>query len=142
MNIKNIELEPFINFIMGLELKGRESRLRTRFAKLLMKRLELVNSEHADLIKQYSKTDENGTPKIIERQDGTKVFDVIDKTSFNREYALLMNEHFIIDENQERKEMLLLIKQLILECDKTFKDGEALEYDRWCEIVENINYED
>jgi hypothetical protein len=141
MIIKNIEVEPFIDFLMSFELKGKESRLRTRFVRLLMNRLTLINEEHQLLIKQYSNLDEHGNPKIIEI-DGKKFYDVYDKNEFNKEYALLMNEDFVIDETQERKEMLLFIKELILNCDKTFKGREALEYDRWCEIVEAINYDE
>jgi hypothetical protein len=141
MRIKNIEIEPFIKFLMSFELKGRESRLRTRFAKLLMERLKLINEENMDLIRQFGNKDENGNIKIVER-DGKRYYDVVDKDAYNREYFILMNEDFVIDETEERKEMLLFIKELILNCDMTFKDEEALEYDRWCEIVEEINYED
>jgi hypothetical protein len=141
MRIKNMEIEPFLEFIMNFELKGRESRLRTRFAKILMERLRLINEENMMLIKQYGNVDEKGNINIIEK-DGKKYYDVIDRESYNREYWILMNEEFVIDQTEERKEMLLFIKQLILDCDMTFKGEEALLYDRWCEIVEQINYPD
>lgn len=140
MKIKNGEIEAFANFLMKLELKGRESRLRTRFVKLLMERVELVTEEHRDLIRQFARFHENGEPVIIE-EGGVRMYDVPDRVTFNREYAMLLNEDFIIEENEERKEMLLFIKELILNCDMTFKGREALEYDNWCEIVEEINYE-
>lgn len=140
MKIKNGELEDFAKFLMSFELIGRESRLRTRLVKLLMEKFELVTEEHKDLIRQFARFDENGEPYIIE-VDGQRMYDVPDRAAFNKEYFLLMNEDTIIEENEERKEMLLFIKELILNCGKAFKGKEALEYDNWCEIVEEIKYE-
>lgn len=141
MKMKNDEVEYFSIFLMGLELPSFESRLRTRFVKhILGERIQLVKEEHAELIKEFARFDEEGNPIVI--QDGDKqMYDVPDRAGFNREYFRLLNEDFVIDETEERKEMLLLIKDIILNCDKTFKGREALEYDRWCEIVEEIKYE-
>lgn len=141
MKIKNAEIEAFSNFLMDFELKGRESRLRTRFVKLLVQRQSEIQEEHRELLRQYANFDEEGNIKTLELPNGLKVYDVPDKDTFNREYYLLMNEDFIIEENEERKEMLLFIKELILDCEKTFKDREAIEYDRWCDIVEEISYD-
>lgn len=140
MKFKNGEVEQFANFLMGFELIGRESRLRTRFVKQLMERVSLIKEEHAELIKQFAKFDENGEPYIIEI-NGQKAYDVPDRDTFNKEYFLLLNEDFVVEENEERKEMLVFIKDIILNSDKTFKGREALEYDRWCEIVDEIKYE-
>lgn len=141
MRIKNVEIESFINFLMGFELRGRDSRMRTRFTKLLMKQAQEVHEENMELIKQYSVLDDEGIPEIIE-VGNKKMYNVKDKASYNKEYFILMNEDFVIEENEERKEMLMFIKSLILNCEMTFKNEEALEYDRWCEIVEEIDYKE
>ncbi|ALA47850.1 hypothetical protein ABE137_12710 [Brevibacillus laterosporus] len=140
MRIKNGDLEDFAKFLMSFELIGKESRLRTRLVKILMEKFKAVTEEHNDLIRQFARFDEDGEPYIIEI-NGQRAYDVPDRQAFNREYFLLMNEDTIIEENEERKEMLLFIKELILNCDKTFKGKEAFEYDSWCEIVEGIKYE-
>lgn len=140
MKMKNEEVQHFANFLMSFELKGRDSRMRTRFVKILAERIELVNEEHKELIRQYARFDEQGEAIVVEI-NGQKAYDVPDRAAFNREYFLLLNEDFVIEENEERKEMLLFIKDVILNCDKTFKGREALEYDRWCDIVEEIQYE-
>jgi hypothetical protein len=140
MILKNVEVESLIKFLMELELKGRDSRLRTRFVKLLMERQNLIDEEHQQLVKQYSSKDSEGNPNIIIKE-GKQFYDVEDKVGFNREYYILLNEEYIIEETEERKEMLLLLKDIILNCEKTFMGGEALEYDRWCEMVEEINYD-
>lgn len=141
MKMKNQEVEYFADFLMSFELKGSHSRIRTRFVKqVLAERVSLVKDEHADLIREYARFDDEGKPIVIKIGD-QDAYDVPDRVSFNKEYFMLLNEDFVIDETEERKEMLLLIKDIILNCDKTFKGREALEYDRWCEIVEEIQYE-
>lgn len=140
MKLKNVEVEALIGFLMKMELKGRDSRMRTRFVKLLMERQNLIEQEHQDLIKQFSVIGEDGNPKTIEK-DGKHFYDVQDKVGFNREYYMLLQEEYIIEETEERKEMLLLLKDVILNCEMTFMGGEALEYDRWCDIVEEIKYD-
>lgn len=139
MKIKNVEIEQFINFLLSFELAGKDSRLRTRFVRMLMDRQRLIDQEHLDLIKEYANLDENNIPKVID-VNGVKMYDMRDTIAFNREYHILLSEEFIVEENEERKELLLFIKSLILDCDKVFKDNEALEFDRWCEIVEEIEY--
>ena len=141
MRIRNHEIGKFISFLMELELKGRESRLRTRFVKLLAERKNLVDDEHYQLILQHSNLDENGNPKVIEL-NGQKMYDIDNIVAFNIDYNILLNEEFVIDETEERKEMLLLVKDVILNCDKTFKGEEAILYDRMCDVVEEIRYEE
>ncbi|WP_256719463.1 hypothetical protein [Paenibacillus odorifer] len=138
--MKNEEVQDFAKFLMSFELKGRESRLRTRFVKILGERATLIEEDHNELIRQFATFNEKGEPNIVEI-NGRKAYDVPDRAAFNKEYFLLLHEDFVIDENEERKELLLFIKDIILNCEKTFKGGEALEYDRWCDIVEEIKYE-
>jgi len=140
VKMKNYEVEAFANFLMSLELIGRESRFRTRFVRLLMERVKLIREEHAELIRQFARFDESGNP-IIVKINGVDAYDVPNKKAFDKEYSSLMNEDFIIEENEERKEMLLTVRDAILNCQKTFSGREAMEYDRWCEIVEEINYD-
>lgn len=139
MRMKNAEVEAFANFLMTIELRGKESRLRTRFVRMLVEKVDQINEDHRELIRQFASFDENGEAIIVEI-DGKKAYDVPDREAFNHEYFLLLNEDFIIDESEERREMLMFIKELILNCDTTFKGREALEYDRWCDIVEEISY--
>src|SRR5690606_20232617 len=99
--------------------------------KMLLNQESVITEEYQDLIRQFAKFDENDEPIII--TDGNRsVYDITDKESFKVEYDLLMNEVFIIEENEERKEMMLLVKDIILNSEETFKGREALEYDKWC----------
>jgi len=140
MRIKNYEIRSFVDFLMKLELAGKKSRMRTRFVRLLLERQNLIDEEHRDLVLQYSNLDDEGEPKTIER-DGELMYDIKDIVSFNREYNILMNEEYIIEQTEDRKDMLLTVQDAVLNCDIVFKGTEALKYDRFCEIVEEINYE-
>lgn len=126
-----------MEFLMEFELSGKDSRLRTRFVRLLNDYVNRFNEEHRDLIVSFSEKDDNGEPVIIE-EDGLKRYDVRDVAGFNKEYNNLRNELILIEETEERKEMFNLIKGIILNCEKTFKGEEAFVYDRYCEIAETI----
>jgi uncharacterized protein YnzC (UPF0291/DUF896 family) len=140
MKLYNYEIEPFGKFLLELELRGKESRMRTRLVKLLDERLKLINQEKLEIINTYAKKDENGE---IEYQEinGQKMFKINDIENYKKEIEELMNEVFVIDETEERREMLTTVANAVLNCDMTFKGEKALQYDRWCEIVEGINYE-
>lgn len=142
MRIKNIMLDKFANFLMDFELKGKESRMRTRFVKVLAEQIQTNKEEGEDLVKQYADLDESGEPKLTEK-DGKSYYNISKEkqAEYNREYFIFMNEEFVIEENEANKEMLLLIKDIILNCEMTFKGVEAIEYDTWCELVEGLEYE-
>lgn len=138
MKLRNIEIEPFVEFLMSFELKGKESRLRTRLVKLLNEKLANFRDEHLELVKDYANLDENKNPVIIDKGDGTQAYDIENIDEFNYQYDLLMFEEFTIENTEERNEMLTFVKDMVLDCDKVFSGIEALRYDRFCDIVEQV----
>lgn len=140
MKIFNYELNNFVDFIMSLELTAKKSRLRTRFIKLITERLKEIEEEKMNFINKYGEKNENGELKTKE-EDGQQMYIIKDIDNFNKEMNELMNEELIIDETNERKDILLNLQDIILNTDKTFSGQDALIYDRWCEIVEEIKYE-
>ena len=136
----NIEVEPFINFLMELELPAKQSRMRTRFCKLGIERLRLLEEEKMEIIKKHANIDENGEVKQVEDEQGRLIWDVKDKDGFNADYKELMIEEWVLELNEEKKDMLLTLKDSVLNLDIILKGKEALQYDRWCEIVEQIKY--
>lgn len=139
MKIRNYELNDLQEFLMKFKLKGKETRLRTRFVRKLNEYLNRMNDEHMDLIKAYANLDEEGNPIIVDI-DGVRKYDMTKENlrSFNIEYSKLLSEKVIIVPNEENKEMLSFIKELILGCEMTFSGEEALKYDRYCDIVEEM----
>lgn len=140
MEMYNIEIKPFIEFLMELRLPGRESRMRTRFCKMAMDKLKDLEEEKMVLIKKHGNLDVDGNVKQTKDEDGRMIWDIKDKQGFNNDYRDLVFEKWIVDNTEERKEMLLILQNIVLNVDMEFNNKEALEYDRWCEIVETINY--
>lgn len=136
LRIKNNQLNEFGQFLLTLELKGKKSRLRTRFIKLLNEQLKQFNEEHALLLKEHCHLDEEGNPKTVER-DNQQYWDIKDIPSYKQDYNELLEEEFII-EGEDKRDMLLVVKDAILDCDKSFSGSEAMLYDQWCDIVESI----
>jgi len=62
IRMKNHEIDKFGEFLLSLPLKGKESRMRTRFIKLLQERALVVQQEQMEVISEYVKKDENGNP--------------------------------------------------------------------------------
>ena len=136
----NIEIEPFINFLMELELPAKQSRMRTRFCKLGIERLSLLEEEKMEIIKKHANIDENGEVKQVKDEQGRLIWDIKVKDGFNADYKELMIEEWVLELNEEKKDMLLTLKDAVLNLDIILKGKEALQYDRWCEIVEQIKY--
>jgi cupin superfamily acireductone dioxygenase involved in methionine salvage len=136
MRMHNIEVESLGKFLLGINLKGRESRMRTRFIKLLQERIELISAEHQELIKQHSVKDENGEPKTIENEQGQKVYDIVDMQTFNKDYNELMIEEFVIEVTESNRSMIEVVSNAVFDCDEMFSGQDALVFDRYCEIME------
>jgi hypothetical protein len=137
MKLYNYELEGFISFLYRLKLVDYHSRMRTRFIKLLDERLNQYKDEYFGLVKEYSNLDDNGDPKII-KEENIERYDIKDPKAFKKAVEELLMEEVIIDETEERKKMLLSVRDSILNCGIEFEGDEALIYDRWCEVIENV----
>lgn len=139
MKIKNIELEQYIQFLDQLDLSGTQSRMRTRFKNLLIEYNTRFHQERLDIIKTYSNLDENGNIKIIKNKD-REIPDWKEngEENANKEFQELCFEDVVIEENEERKQILLSVKDAILNCNKTFSGEDADFYDEVCLKFENI----
>lgn len=137
--IKVSQIKEFAEFLLSLELRGRESRMRTRLIKQLDQKLKDVQQEFQEhILKEYCNLDDDGNPKTKE-VNGQYYWDIKDgcQEDFNREYRELWNEEYII-EGENNREMLLTVKDAVLNCDQLFSGQEALKYDEYCELVEAI----
>ncbi|MDF2650401.1 MAG: hypothetical protein K0Q73_6206 [Paenibacillus sp.] len=141
MRIRNHELENFILFLdQQLHLEGTDSRMRTRLKNLLLDRLKLFYEEKIEIGRTYSRLGENGVP-VMKQFDGQEVFDIEDETSAVLALNELLNEEFVVDLTEERKQMLVSVKRSILTCSVKLNGKAADDYDRYCEIVEAIHYD-
>lgn len=139
MRIKNAEIQGFVEFLMGLQLNGKQSRMRTRLCKLLGDQIRQMDEERMELIKINGEVGEDGNPVTIrDEETGSMVYKINNQEQFRKDYEQLLSEDFIMDETEERMAMLLEVKDIVFNVDGVFSGDEALVYDRWCEIVEGI----
>lgn len=133
--IKNHLIKGLIEFLLEMELKGKSSRLRTRFMRPLDMQLKAMEEEQMVLVKEHSNLDKEGNPVVLEK-DGKSYWDIKDVLAYQRDFNELLNEEFVLDMS-EQKELFEVIKELVLECDFAFSGQKAIQYDAWCEAFEN-----
>jgi len=134
MQIKNKDISNTYTMLFDLELKGKTSRLRSRFNRLLHDHYNnTVQVEENELRNQYAIKDENN--KIIIDDKGN--FKVTEE--YLNEMNILLNEELHIDLNESNKEMLLTVANLFLDEELITVSGELAEtYDSVCEQFEYV----
>ena len=112
--------------------------MRNRFVKVLQNHLKLLQEEHKELLEEYCKKDSNGNFNTINK-DGKSFYDIDDVKGFQVEFDILMQENFVIPNNESNQQMIKTVKDIILNCDKEFSGQEALLYEAYCEMFEEEN---
>lgn len=134
MQIKNKDISNTYTMLFDLELKGKTSRLRSRFNRLLLDHYNnTVQVEENELRNQYAIKDENNEI-IIDDKGNFKVTE-----EYLNEMSILLNEELHIDLNEVNKEMLLTVANLFLDEELMIVSGELAEtYDSVCEQFEYV----
>ncbi|TPG68898.1 hypothetical protein EEL31_10395 [Brevibacillus laterosporus] len=140
VKLANYELATLYKMLYELELTGKQSRMRTRFCKLLENRINETQDERDKLIRQFAKYDENGQVVTQKDEKQKEYITIHDVNAFNKEMDILMREDFTLDETEERKDMLLTVSDIILNIETSFSKEDAISYDRYCEVFENLTY--
>ena len=143
MIIKNYEISELYAFLFNLILKGKESRMRTRFLKLLEDQLNLVNQERQQLVADYANKDDNGevlyNKEIVDNKEiEIPIFDKDAEKEVQRQILTLLHEDFIIEETADKLDMLQVLQEILLNLDLEFTGKKATLYNRYCEIFEDI----
>lgn len=133
MKMFNHEVAPFAEFLFKMKLSPRQSRMRTRMIRLLSQRSEQIDGERLELARQFDLVDENDVQRESIDQGNFELF--------RAEVVAMLNEVYPIAQDDTHKDMLVAIKTAVLEYDEELSELDAVQYDRWCEIVEQINYE-
>jgi len=134
MKIKNKHVSNTYKMLFDLELKGKTSRLRSRFNRLLQDHYSnTVQVEENELRNQYAIKDANNEI-IIDDKGNFKVTE-----EYLNEMNILLNEELHIDLNESNKEMLLTVANLFLDEELITVSGELAEtYDSVCEQFEYV----
>lgn len=143
MIIKNYEISELYAFLFNLILKGKESRMRTRFLKLLEDQLNLVNQERQQLVADYADKDDNGevlyNKEFVDNKEiEIPIFDKDAEKEVQRQILTLLHEDFIIEETADKLDMLQVLQEILLNLDLEFTGKKATLYNRYCEIFEDI----
>ncbi|UOE96081.1 DUF1617 family protein [Alkalihalobacillus sp. LMS39] len=136
VKIQNGKLGQAINLLFNLSLKGKKSRHRTKFIKLLDERLREVAEQEQELLKEHCHLDGKGDPK---KTDDGKSWDVKDKEAFLKDKKELYEEEMVI-EGGDVSGMLKTVKEILDECEEEWQGAEATTYFELCEIFdEGVN---
>lgn len=137
IKIENQKLGQIIDLLFNLSLKGKQSRHRTKFIKLLSERLNEVAEQEQELLKEHCHLDDNGRPKTV---DEGQRYDVKDLDAFAKDKQELYEETMVID-GGDAQGMLQTVKKVLFDCEKEFSGQEAVAYDYICEQFEEAETE-
>jgi hypothetical protein len=137
---QNLTLQGFLNDLM---LHGNESRQRTKFLKFVQGKVLEIEAKRIEIGQVYCKKDKNNS-LIFTDKDGKettdktlgKQFIIENQEGFNKELAEYLAGDYIIDITPENKEMIRVVKDIVLKTNQEFSGQEANTYNEWCEAFE------
>ncbi|WP_246570107.1 hypothetical protein [Lentibacillus saliphilus] len=136
VEISNGKIAEIINFLYELKLARKHSRMRRRFIGLLQERLQLVEEDRKELLKEHSNKDEHGEAIINDGQ-----YDVKDMVAFSDDLKELYAEKMAI-EGGDNREMIKTIRQALKKFEDVEYEGKDSEiYDYLCDQF-NVDQED
>ena len=103
--MKNRDLAKAINFLNSLNLKGKDSRSRSKFIRLLEKYFEELKDDELELLKELDLLDENGNIKQDTNDtDSIRLFNIEQEKLYSEQ--VVINCEDIIDRMNTLKEVL------------------------------------
>lgn len=131
VEIENMMLLPASNFLYGLKLVRKQSRMRRRFIKMLNDRNEEFMGERKQLQEEYSNKDEEGNAIIINDEYDIPKGEAWDK--FIEDTKELSKEKYVI-EGGDNREMIRTIQEILRKFeDEEYEGQESDVYDYLCE---------
>ena len=124
---------------MAMELSVKESRMRTKFNRIIAEQWNIgVIAEVDAIILDRADIGQDGKPMRKSNDSNAIQF----KSITSEEEAInligeLENEEFYIDLTPSNKDMILSIANSILNCDLKVSNEVAILIDSWCEQFEN-----
>ena len=133
--IENDKLEPTINLLGKLSLKGKQSRHRTKMIKDLVEGVKVYEDQRKEILKEHCNLNEDGEPIIITKGNGEKHYDVKDVDAFSKDDRELLEETYTL-EGGNVSGYLKTMKDVLLECELEWSGHEADIYDYICDEFE------
>lgn len=134
VEIQNNQLPAFFNLLYGLKLKGKQSRHRSKFIKLLADQLTERDESEAVLRKEHCRLDDEGNPQTKETEKGV-MWDIIDEAAFEKDVVDLMSEKLVIT-GPQHDETIRTVAEALFDTEEEFAGLEAATYATLCELFE------
>lgn len=132
VKIDNLHLIDSVNFLSQVPLKGKQSRQRSKFMKLLIERQKEVDEQLQELLKEHCHLDAEGNPK---KKNEDKEWDIIDLPAFVADKKELYDEEYIV-EGANNDGMLKALKVILDNCEMQLSGFDAAAYDYLCDQFE------
>lgn len=142
MRMPNYLIKPFTEFLLSLELPFRQSRMRSKLVKLARVQLQEIEESRMELVEKYGEKDENGELIKEPNKDGSMFIPIQDTDGFNKDFMVIMQEDWIIDESESNKDMLLAVKDSILNYEGKLSGEQAMQFDVYADAFENLSYKE
>ena len=125
------------NWLQGLSLSGQDSRNRTKFVEQLAEEVKENEATRIEIIKKYAVLDDKGEPVLIEKEDGSKNYDIPDDKlqDFQKEFSEYLNSEFICG-GVGLKTRLEVVKSIVLNTTEKIDPKIASDYDAWCDAFD------
>ena len=137
IEIENFMLAPASNYLYGLNLVRKQSRMRRKLIKLLNDRNEVYFEDRKALQEDHANKDEEEKAII---KDGN--YDIPDMVAFSNDLKELSKEKFVI-EGSDNREMIRTVKEVLKKFeDEEYEAQESDAYDYLCEAFKLDEGED
>lgn len=90
LKLKNEMVVPSIEFLQGINLKGKASRARSKLVKLLMNSLKELQESEMELAKEYGQTDDDG--ELAKDDKGNPILKPESVGQYRTEHTNLISE--------------------------------------------------
>lgn len=141
MKIQNKHIKSLGDFLFDIdELPAKQSRMKSKFIRLAQSELDEISKQQEELLKMYAEKDENGEIKKIKEGENTRV-QLKDVEAYAKGINELDEEYWIVEENESNKDMLLKLKDIVLNYEGRVKKEHSFAHEAICDAVEELSYE-
>ncbi|KYG30417.1 hypothetical protein [Alkalihalobacillus trypoxylicola] len=129
------EIKMAADFLLKLNLKGKDSVHRMRIVKVLQEQHKLFADEELELLKSFAELDENG--ELVQAEGGG--FKLVgDKKEFKKQQQELLEEIFVL-EGKNLEPALKTVEEVMMDYNKELSESDAVAHFLWIQAFELAN---
>lgn len=138
-------------FLLDEKLHGIQSRNRNRFISLIRNRAIEVSKERYNLLEEYAYRNDKKEVLFFDKEqkettkpeDGVK-YKISEENikKVDNDFEKYLDEDFVLDVAPSNMDILLTVKDILLNSITKLSGKEAVMYDEWCSAFENITDEE